>query len=233
MPDADPLPGLTRVQQHLDELCREHGHQRADLRLIAVTKTQDPLVLGALAQAGVHDYGENRHDHLAQMAEGAPLNAQFHYIGRVQRRQFSHILPHSRIIHSLAQPHHLPALAKAARDLGCQVAIFFQIHNGLEQQKAGIDPTELGQVLDQASAYDEVIQVLGLMTMAPDLSLGTHSSDDIRRCFANLRILAEQHGLKRLSMGMSGDYPYAVSEGATDLRIGGALFAGAQLAHTP
>ena len=209
------------VRDKIGAAAGRSGRNHDDIQLIAVTKTQQPSVLAELAAAGVHDYGENRLEHLEDMVPHAPSASRFHYIGRVQSRQFAHILPHCVSLHSLAELHHVAKLARAAERAERQLSVYVQVNTAGEEQKAGVNPAELGPMLEAVRA-EAALELAGLMCMAPDRALV--SDDLVRQAFASLRVLAQQHGVNGLSMGMSGDYELAVEEGATVLRIGSTLF---------
>jgi len=214
---------LEEVRQGIAVSCQRSGRSPADLRLIAVTKTQDASVLSALQAAGVNDFGENRVEHLTGMVAAAAGQGRFHYIGRVQRRQFRRVVPLVESLHSLAELHHVDALDRACAELDRQLSVFVQVNTAGEAQKAGLAPDEVAAMCD-ACAAAEHLELVGLMCMAPDLRLPQHTESQVRRCFAACRALAERHGLARLSMGMSQDYQIAIEEGATDLRVGSVLF---------
>lgn len=218
------LQQISEVCEDIAACARASGRRPEDIRLIAVTKNRPPQDLALLAQSGLYDYGENRLDHLAQMSQAAASQARFHYLGRVQSRQFTAIAAACSVLHSLAELRHVPRLAQACRQAGCRMQVFCQVNPGIDPAKAGLAPDLLPEMLDCLAEESDVIEVVGLMTMAPDSSLPAYSRDDVRRCFAQLRKLAQRHGLSRLSMGMSDDYRIAIEEGATDLRIGSALF---------
>ncbi|TVR08253.1 MAG: YggS family pyridoxal phosphate-dependent enzyme [Planctomycetota bacterium] len=212
------------VRQRIAEACARAHRKPEGVRLIAVTKNRSPQDCMELSACGLHIYGENRVDHLQQMAAQAPNGSHFHYLGRVQRRQFPDIVSHCTTLHSLAKSEHLAPLAKALRRQEQRMQAFIQVNPGIDPLKAGISPGDLAAMLEAAVAFDDCLQIIGLMTMAPDSHLPEYCDDDVRRCFASLRQLADQHQLPRVSMGMSGDFEIAIEEGATDLRIGSALF---------
>lgn len=211
------------VRNGIAAACTTAGRDPATVRLIAVTKAQDPDVLPALAAEGVLDFGENRIDHLATMAATAPDGARFHHIGRIQSRQIPDIARLAACVHGLGESDHARRLARACAQLGRRMPVFLQVNVSGEGTKAGVAPAELPALLDAVRALPE-LEPLGLMTMAPPHGDGVDDAA-IRRCFAGLRELAARHGLPRLSMGMSGDFALAVQEGATDVRVGSLLFA--------
>ncbi|MFW5830089.1 MAG: YggS family pyridoxal phosphate-dependent enzyme [Planctomycetota bacterium] len=218
-----PVPGLLAIRGAIQQSCRSHGRDPAELRLIAVTKTQDPVVLSDLAAAGIHDCGENRPDHLALMRAAAPPATRFHFIGVLQSRQFKHIVPLVDCIHSLFKTDHIAKLDRLCGDRTERLPVFCQVNTSGEPQKGGCAPDELPILLDAVRASRH-LALQGLMCMAPDLRGGRHPEDRVRRCFESAADLNRRHDLPRLSMGMSEDFQLAIAAGATDLRIGSALF---------
>jgi PLP dependent protein len=214
---------LAEVRDLIAATCRQHGRDAQEVRLIAVTKEQTPDVLAPLAIAGVADLGENRVDHLEVMFAAAP-SARFHFIGRVQGRQLPKLAPFCVAIHSLCEADHITRLGRACVELNRRIEVFIQVNVADDAAKAGVPIADLAQRIDLARSTAG-LDVVGLMTMAPLAPEGGQADEaTIRRCFATLRGLAEQHRLPRLSMGMSEDFQHAVAEGATDLRIGSRLF---------
>jgi pyridoxal phosphate enzyme (YggS family) len=215
---------LAEVREHITTVCRQHDRDPQGVRLIAVTKEQQPEVLAPLAATGAIDFGENRVDHLEIMHASAPAGTRFHFIGRVQGRQLAKLAPFSVAIHSLCDADHIERLGRACVALGKQIETFLQVNVADDAAKAGIALADLPARIDLARATAG-LDVVGLMTMAPLAAQGGQADEaTIRRCFAGLRTLAERHGLPRLSMGMSEDFPLAIAEGATDVRIGSRLF---------
>lgn len=212
---------VEQVRAEIAAACTAVGRDPDSVRLIAVTKSVGSEALPALAREGVYDYGENRIDHLATMAAGAPDGARFHHIGRIQSRQIPDIVAHAACIHGLAQADHAQLLARACTDR--RLPVFLQVNVSGEASKAGVTAAMLAPLLDTVRALP-TLEAVGLMTMAPPAGEGV-DDDAIKACFSGLRDLARTHGLSRLSMGMSGDFALAIRAGATDVRIGARLFA--------
>jgi PLP dependent protein len=175
--------------------------------------------LPTLARAGVALVGENRAQDLqAKVAAHGELFA-WDFIGQLQSRRVRAIIPHVRLIHSVASESALRELARHREQARPGLRLLIEVNVAREQGKAGVVPEQLGELLEQAP-----LPVAGLMTMPP-LARDPQQS---RRWFAALRELASAHGLRELSMGTSQDYPAAVAEGATIVRIGAGLYARGQ-----
>ena len=204
--------------------CARAGRAPATVRIIAVTKSQGREVLAPLAAAGLTEFGENRIEHLLQMHQAAPPGTRFHAIGRLQSRQLRALVGICASVHSLCDPSHLQKLSALCQEAGTRIEVFLQVNTSGETTKAGVTPAALPAVLAQARLLPG-LEVVGLMTMAPEMP--DHQTDDgrIRQCFRALATLGSALDLPRLSMGMSQDFPIAVEEGATDIRVGTRLFA--------
>lgn len=212
---------VAQVRREIAQACTRVRRDPQEVRLIAVTKNQTPEVLPALVAAGIRDVGENRIEHqqlMVEAAQAAGLALDFHAIGRVQSRQLPKLAPLSACLHSLCEPDHVERLARAC--VGRQLPVFIQVNTSGETAKAGCTAETLPTLLAAVRAAP-TLEAVGLMTMAPE------GADEalIRSTFARLRRLAGDHGLPRLSMGMSQDFAIAIEEGATDIRIGTRLFA--------
>jgi pyridoxal phosphate enzyme (YggS family) len=200
---------LERVRE---EIAGRGGQQ---VEVVAATKYVAAEELPVLAEAGIRVVGENRAQDLqAKVAAHGEL-FQWDFIGQLQSRRVRLIVPHVRLIHSVASDSALRELERH-RDLarpGLQILI--EVNVAGEPGKAGIAPAELDAFIARAP-----FAVAGLMTMPP-LSRDPAAS---RPYFSTLRELARERGLRQLSMGTSQDYLVAVEEGATIVRIGTMLY---------
>lgn len=194
------------------------------VRIVAVTKTHGPEAVRAAVAAGLTDIGENRVQEALQKQELlAGLPVAWHLIGTLQRNKARQAVGRFVLIHSVDRGELSAELDRRAGP-GTRQPILVQVNCSDEPQKGGVEPRELAGLL-QALARLEHLDVRGLMTM----SALTDDAAEQRRAFHRLRELrdaAEQSGfpLPELSMGMSGDFPVAVEEGATMIRLGTVLF---------
>ncbi len=206
---------LARARERITLAAARAGRDPDGVQVLAATKYIALEDLPALASAGVRLVGENRAQDLqAKVAAHGELFT-WHFIGRLQSRRVPLIVPHVSLIHSLASESALQALERH-RDaaLPC-LEVLIQVNVAREPGKAGVLPEELALCLERSP-----VPVVGLMTMPP--LAGTPEAN--RPWFAALRELADAHGLHELSMGTSQDYPVAVEEGATIVRLGAALY---------
>ena len=193
----------------------ERVRERAgpDVEILAATKYVPPEEMGALAEAGIELVGENRLQDL-EAKRGRWADAfTWDFIGNLQSRKVKRILPLVRLIHSVASD---SALAQLERHGEEATEVLVEVNVAGEESKGGVDPAELGDFVERSP-----VRVSGLMTMPPF----SEDPEDSRPHFARLAELAAEHGLARLSMGTSQDWPVALEEGATILRLGTTLYA--------
>jgi pyridoxal phosphate enzyme (YggS family) len=188
------------------------GRSRDDVEVLAAVKYVPVEELGALAEAGVRLVGENRAQDLAAKAEAYPGQFVWDFIGHLQSRKVRAVLAHARYIHSVASE---SVLAQLERHADPSTEVLIEVNVAGEPGKDGVTPEDLPRFIDRCPA-----SVVGLMTMPPMAA----RSEDSRPYFAELRRLAERHGLRHLSMGTSQDYQVALQEGATIVRLGTSLY---------
>jgi pyridoxal phosphate enzyme (YggS family) len=209
---------LARIREEIDGALADSASNRAGLggvEILAASKYVPVEELPALYEAGVELLGENRAQDLQAKAAAHPGMFQWDFIGQLQSRRVKLIVPHVRLIHSVASRSALAELARHAEQARPGLEILLEVNVSREEGKAGIAPQDIASYVE-ASA----VPVTGLMTMPPLAG----RAEDSRRWFAALRELAGEHGLSRLSMGTSQDYLVAVQEGATIVRIGTSLY---------
>ena len=176
------------------------------MTVVAATKYVPLEDMAALAEAGVEVVGENRAQDLAARSTTRYGDAfRWHFIGHLQSRKAPLVSELCELCHSLASE-------SAARKL--TIPALVEVNLSGEPTKSGVTPEELPALLE---AYPDV---RGLMTMPPAAA----DPEASRPYFRRLRELAEQHGLRELSMGTSQDYRVAAEEGATYVRVGAVLW---------
>jgi pyridoxal phosphate enzyme (YggS family) len=222
--DFPALPGsLARVRETVARH-QEAGGWTHPVRIVAVTKTHGPEAVRAALAAGLTDIGENRVQEALQKQEALPgLPVAWHLIGTLQRNKARHAAGRFALIHSVDRAELATELDRRVPP-GDRQAVLVQVNCSGEAQKGGVEPEGLPALLEELAGLAR-LDVRGLMTM----SALTDEVAEQRRAFRLLRELrdaAERGGarLPELSMGMSGDYPAAVEEGATMIRLGTVLF---------
>jgi pyridoxal phosphate enzyme (YggS family) len=210
------MPGLIRgleagkIRANLDRIRDRAGE---GVEILAASKYVPVEEMGALAEAGVTLVGENRLQDLEAKKERWGDTFEWDFIGSIQSRKIRRIIPQVRLVHSLCTDSALRKLESL--DLGPGREILVQVNVAGEESKEGLDPTELEDFIERCP-----IRVSGLTTMPPF----TTDSEESRPYFTRLAELAAEHGLERLSMGTSQDWPVAVEEGATIIRVGTTIF---------
>jgi pyridoxal phosphate enzyme (YggS family) len=198
-----------RIRANLDRV-REQAGDRVEI--LAASKYVPTEEMGALAEAGVELVGENRLQDLEAKRERWGEAFTWDFIGNLQSRKVRRIVRQVRLVHSVCTESVLAQLAAHA-DPGTEVLI--QVNVAAEEGKGGLAVESLAGFIERCP-----VRVVGLSTMPPF----TTDPEDSRPHFARLAELADEHGLERLSMGTSQDWPIAVQEGATIVRIGTSLY---------
>jgi pyridoxal phosphate enzyme (YggS family) len=207
---------LAVVRERIAGAARAAGRDPHDITLVAVSKEVGvDAVVDALA-AGQRDFGENRAQELAHKVAalaGYPHEREpaWHFIGRLQRNKVKSVADATALWHSVDRVEIGEAIERHAP--GARVLV--QVNVGGEAQKGGCRPDEAAGIAEALANLG--LNVEGLMTVPPQ-------GDDPRPVFAELRALATRLGLRTLSMGMSGDFEAAISEGSTIVRVGTAVF---------
>jgi pyridoxal phosphate enzyme (YggS family) len=218
------LPGrLTRVRETVARHQAIAGWTHP-VKIIGVTKGHGPEAVLAAHAAGLGDVGENRvQEGLAKQEQVGDVRVTWHLIGTLQRNKARHAVGRFALIHSVDRED-LAAELNRRTSPGARQGILVQVNCSDEPQKGGVEPDALPVLLDALRRFER-LEVAGLMTM----SALTEDAGEQRRAFCRLRELRESaeregHRLPELSMGMSGDFPVAVEEGATMVRLGTILF---------
>ena len=226
------------VQRRLKSI-REDVQARArqanrDVTLVAVSKTKPDEDLMEAYRAGQRDFGENRVQELVGKAERLPQDIRWHMIGHIQTNKIKDFLPFVHLVHGVDRRKVLDVMEREAAKLDRTVDILLQVHIAQEATKFGFDPEELKALAKQDiwSSYPHLAPV-GLMGMATF----TDDRELVRSEFATLAKLHREVGdfftevasnrnakWGVLSMGMSGDWPLAIEEGSTMIRVGSSIF---------
>ncbi len=216
------------VEERILAACHRAGRARADVSLVAVTKTVAAEIAALVPELGVLDLGESRPQELWKKAAAVPA-ARWHLVGHLQRNKIERTLPLVHMIHSVDSLRLLRALDQEASKQGRTVEVLLEVNASREEAKHGFAPEELATFWADLAAFQHA-RITGLMTMAA-------FEENPERCRPTFRLLRElcerlrgetppPHQLAHLSMGMTHDFEVAVEEGATWVRVGTALFEG-------
>jgi pyridoxal phosphate enzyme (YggS family) len=214
---------LARVREQVARVQATEGLHH-DVTIVAVTKGHPLPAVSAAWRAGLADVGENRVQEALAKLDAVTEPVRWHLIGHLQTNKAKFVPARFAMVHSLDSARVAEALSRAAAHAGVIVPVLVQVNVAAEPQKSGCAANEAGPLIERCAGLPG-LALRGLMTMAP-------FTDDVsvqRRTFCGLRRLRETlatpaRPLAELSMGMSGDYPAAVAEGATMLRLGTVLF---------
>jgi PLP dependent protein len=222
--DFPGLPArLAAVRETVAQRQAAAGWQHR-VRVVAVTKTQGPDAVRAALAAGLEDIGENRVQEAMQKQDAlSDVTPRWHLIGTLQRNKARHAAGRFALIHSVDRIDLATELDRRV-PAGSRQAVLVQVNCSNESQKGGVMPDALPRLLEEISRLER-LELRGLMTMSA-LTDDSAEQRDAFRLLRELREAAERsgHSLPELSMGMSGDYPIAVEEGATMIRLGTVLF---------
>lgn len=198
--------------------------------LVAVSKTKPISDLQEAYDAGQRIFGENYPQEMRDKHEVLPQDIQWHFIGHLQTNKIKYIIPYVTLIHSIDTANLLEAVNKEAKKHDRVVDCLLQFHIALEETKFGLDLDEARQLLDsEAFKQMENVRICGVMGMGTF----TDNMDEVRKEFKHLKSIfetlkndyfANQPQFKEISMGMSEDYPIAIEEGATLIRVGSKIF---------
>jgi pyridoxal phosphate enzyme (YggS family) len=220
-------PGLEQRLAQVRARIAEHqakGGWEHPVSVIAVTKGHPAAAVEAAVLAGLRAVGENRvQDALAKQDALPGAAVEWHLIGTLQRNKARHAVNRFALIHSVDTVALAMELDRRALP-GLRQQVLVQVNCSGEPQKGGVEPEDLFGLLDAIVALEH-LELRGLMTMA-ELSNDERVQRAAFRLLRELRDQAVTRGamLPELSMGMSGDYPVAVEEGATMVRLGTLLF---------
>jgi pyridoxal phosphate enzyme (YggS family) len=215
--------GLGRVHERIADACADAGRAADEVRLVVVTKFFPASDVRILAELGVTDVGENRHQEAeAKAAECADLDLTWHFIGGLQSNKAAAVASYAAVVESVDRRKLVGPLSRGAHQRSHPVDVLLQVSLDPpgSEGRSGADPAELAEL---AAAVDDagMLSLRGLMAVAP-------LDDDPATAFGRLAdIRAEfltHHGAASwLSAGMSADLEHAVEAGATHVRVGSAV----------
>lgn len=220
---TEPFIEYRDLLSSLDNICRKAG-RKEEVSLIAVSKNQPLDKMRALYDKGCRLFGESKVQEWLVKKEALPKDIEWHFIGSLQKNKVRKIVGEVSLIHSVDSLELAEKIAEVSLERGVVSKILLEVNTSMEGTKHGFSKEEF------MSAFLKIremrgISVEGLMTIGPN----THDESLVRLAFHHLSLMrkeAEGAGakLRHLSMGMSHDYPIAIEEGATLLRIGTLLF---------
>ena len=202
----------------------------SEVTLVAVSKTKSLEEINEAFDCGHRHFGGNKVQELVKKYESLPDEIRWHVIGHLQRNKVKYIAPFVHLIHAVDSMKLLREINKQALKHNRTIDVLLQFHIAQEESKFGLNMGEASVMLDSNDIVElKNIRIVGVMGMASY----TDNRDQIRKEFTSLRNVFEsvrgshfddQSSFCELSMGMSGDYPIAIEEGSTMIRVGSLIF---------
>lgn len=201
-----------------------------DVTLIAVSKTKPVTDLQEAYDAGQRIFGENKALEMRDKHQELSKDIQWHFIGHLQTNKIKYIAPFVSLIHSIDSISLLEAVNKEAVKNNRVIDCLLQFHIAKEETKFGLDIEEAEEILKSDSYKNlnniNIIGVMGMATFTDDVNQIRNEFKSLKNIFNILkeRYFQDKESFKEISMGMSDDYPIAIEEGATMVRVGSKIF---------
>ena len=215
------------IKRRMEEACAQSGRALEDVKLIAVSKTKPLEALQEAYDYGCRDFGENKVQELVEKYEAMPRDIRWHMIGHLQRNKVKYIVDKVFLIHSVDSLRLAQEIEKEAAKKNVTVNILVEVNVAEEESKFGTTAEEAVLLVEEIAKFPHV-QVRGVMTIAPYVE----DSEKNRLYFEKLKQIyvdiihknIDNVFMEELSMGMTGDYEVAITEGATYIRVGTGIF---------
>lgn len=200
------------------------------VRLVAVSKFHPIEALQEAYEGGQRIFGESKVQEMTQKYEALPKDIEWHFIGHLQTNKIKYMAPYVALIHGVDSYKLLSEINKQAAKAGRIIHCLLQIHIAQEETKFGFSTDECRTMLEEGNWRQlKNVQIVGVMGMATN----TEDEAQIKREFSTLSAFFQEvketyfkevSSFKEISMGMSDDYPIAIEEGSTLIRIGSRIF---------
>lgn len=218
---------IQNVEAKMQKACAESGRKPEEVRLIAVSKTKPIEMLKEAYDYGCRDFGENKVQELVEKYEKMPKDIRWHMIGHLQRNKVKYIVDKVYLIHSVDSLRLAEEISKEAVKHNVTVSILVEVNVAEEESKFGTTSEEAISLVEEIAKLPNII-IKGLMTIAPYVEV----PEENRLYFAKLKQIyvdiirknIDNVSMEELSMGMTGDYEVAITEGATYIRVGTGIF---------
>lgn len=227
---SDLAARIETVREQIEGAARRSGRDPSAITLVAVTKTVDADRLREAVNLGVTHLGENHvqeaREKIDVLKGHLPSSVEWHLIGHLQSNKARLAVDLFSMIESVDTLRLAEHLDHVAREKRCKVPVLLEVNVGNEESKFGFHPSELAEVMPRLLALP-FLDIRGLMTVAPVVSDPQLARPFFRQLRELQNDLSRQFGAARLtelSMGMTNDYPVAIEEGATIVRVGRAIF---------
>ncbi len=224
---SDLFQRLQNVREKIADAAARAGRPAGEVELVAVTKSHPPEAVRDAIAAGQAVFGESKVQEARAKIPLCPARARWHFIGHLQKNKIRHALPLFELIHSVDSLELARDIDRIAGEAGLHPRVLIEVNVAGEATKFGFSPEKLRAAMEDLLALGR-LQIEGLMCSPPPQV----QAGDARKFFVAVRNLRDamqrdfRVPLPQLSMGMSGDYPVAIEEGATLVRVGTAIFGG-------
>ncbi len=219
---------VNKIKEKIVNAAIKNGRNENDVRLMAVTKTVEPIFINHAIKNGIDLIGENKvQEFLSKKTHLQLENCEAHLIGHLQTNKVKQIVGEVAMIQSVDSVRLANEISKRSENAGIVTPCLVEVNIGAESSKTGIDESEVIELLHEISELGS-IKVKGLMTIPPicdDNVLLNKYFSKMHRIFIDIRDKKlDNIDMSVLSMGMSSDYEAAVMNGSTLVRVGTALF---------
>lgn len=218
---------IEHVRENIRTACEKSGRKAEDVTLIAVSKTKPVSMLQEAYECGCRDFGENKVQELVEKWEQMPKDIRWHMIGHLQRNKVKYIVDKVYMIHSVDSLRLAEEISKEAGKKGVTVSILIEINVAEEETKFGTTCEEACRLVEEIAKLPHLV-IKGLMTIAPYVENPEENKqyfEKLRQIYVDInRKNIDNVYMAELSMGMTGDYEVAVTEGATYVRVGTGIF---------
>src|SRR5437773_2587439 len=216
---------LERVRLQIAQTAAKVGRAVDEIELVAISKTHDAVRVREAFEAGQSLFGESRVQEARVKIPELPSNLRWHFVGHLQKNKIRHALPLFELIHSVDSLALAQDINRIAEEEGMHPRVLLEVNVAGEGSKFGFAPEKLREEMESLLALPR-LSILGLMTIPPI----AEEAEASRKYFVQLRELRDRLqtefrvDLAQLSMGMTQDFPVAIEEGATLVRVGTAIF---------
>lgn len=217
------------VKTNIEELIKDVPER---VKIVAVSKFHPSKSILEAYNCGHKVFGENRVQELAEKQPQLPNDIEWHLIGSLQRNKVKFIAPFVSLIHSLDSERLMQTIDKQAEANNRVISCLLQLHVADEETKSGFSPNECRQFLADGRwrecKHIQLAGVMGMATFTDDMEQVRSEFRLIKSLFDEFKqqYFADDENFNEISMGMSGDYPIAIEEGSTIIRVGTLIFGG-------
>ncbi len=221
----DIAENLARVREQIAQAAAKARRAVDEIELVAITKTHPAEKVREAIEAGQNLFGESRVQEARAKIPELPSNLRWHFVGHLQKNKIRHALPLFELIHSVDSLALAEDINRIAEEEGLHPRVLVEVNVAGEGSKCGFSPEKLRDQMEELLALPR-LSILGLMTIPPL----AEEAEASRKYFVQLRELRDRLqtefrvDLAQLSMGMTQDFPVAIEEGATLVRVGTAIF---------